>query len=238
MLFRSFDLMGEKMGCKLNDRDRADIESARNDGILKDVDEFRADLRAGAITVACSDGDQAEDLKNHLHKMIVSQCGFAREHAIGLNGGALVISPYSSLNNLAWYFPALVRSNTKNVVTRFLAWLAWPFLWCLGYFCLRQDWALIGNIGAAIQLKQIKTVVLYVHAPCGAAGLCGMSFRDQLRHLVAAKRRLKKMRAFNGVKFPCFVHVDYGLNGGGMPKKRTYFVDPQEIEDWLKKTSV
>ena len=66
-------------------------------------------------------------------------------------------------------------------------------------------------------LKGIGTVILYVHAPCGAAGLAGLTLVQQIAFLMRAKERVKEQSdEYNVI---CFVHVDYGEG-----RKRTYFI--------------
>lgn len=89
---------------------------------------------------------------------------------------------------------------------------------------LPADKVLLRDIKDAIFLKEMQTIVIYAHFPCGAAGLCGLTVLEQLDLLVKAKRRLKK--EFSEVKVACFFHVDY-TNG----RKRTYFISLQNWEE-------
>lgn len=66
------------------------------------------------------------------------------------------------------------------------------------------------------ELKGIGTVVLYAHAPCGAAGMAKLTLVHQIVYLMRAKERVKAIDTTN--KVICFVHVDYG------DRKRTYFI--------------
>ena len=75
---------------------------------------------------------------------------------------------------------------------------------------------IIDDIKGAMLLKGIKTIVLYAHAPCGAAGLCNLSVEQVIKFLVKAKEGLKS--AFADIKVACFFHVDWGDH------KRTYFI--------------
>ncbi|NQV89948.1 hypothetical protein HQ487_00900 [Candidatus Uhrbacteria bacterium] len=61
-------------------------------------------------------------------------------------------------------------------------------------------------------LKGIGTVVLYVHAPCGAAGLANLTIIHQIVYLMRAKERVKAIDTTN--KVCCFIHVDYGVDEG------------------------
>lgn len=85
---------------------------------------------------------------------------------------------------------------------------------------------LMKHIAGAMQLKKITTVVLYAHAPCGAAYLHGVSFDKVLDLLFGAKERIKK--AHPHAKVACFCHIADG------DKKRTYFVSR---DSWLSSRS-
>lgn len=74
-------------------------------------------------------------------------------------------------------------------------------------------------------LKGISTIVLYVHAPCGAAGLAGLTIVHQLHFLMASKARVQAIDTSNEVV--CFVHVDYDGN-----RKRTYFISRAKWETY------
>ena len=89
---------------------------------------------------------------------------------------------------------------------------------------LREDLVLLAHIRGAMVLKKIRTVVLYAHAPCGAAGLAGLSFERCIDLLMKAKARVKK--EIPGMKVACFCHVDR------KGKKRTYFVSKEKWEAW------
>lgn len=88
---------------------------------------------------------------------------------------------------------------------------------------MREDEVLLKNIGVARQLKEIDTVILYAHAPCGAAGAANMTFHNVLEYLMQAKTRLKRID--DKIKVACFCHIDYGDG-----KKRTYFVSRECFE--------
>lgn len=83
---------------------------------------------------------------------------------------------------------------------------------------------IIDDIKGAMLLKGIKTVVLYAHAPCGAAGLCRLNAGEVIEFLIKAKEELK--RVFLEIKVVCFFHVDWGDH------KRTYFISATK---WRKK---
>lgn len=89
-----------------------------------------------------------------------------------------------------------------------------------------EDRVMLKHIKQAIELKGITTIALYVHAPCGAAGLCRLDMRQVLDLLMEAKRRIKT--EMPGVTVACFCHVDNG-------KKRTYFVSRERYEEWKQR---
>ncbi|MBU0596739.1 hypothetical protein KJ641_04020 [Patescibacteria group bacterium] len=88
---------------------------------------------------------------------------------------------------------------------------------------------LVNQIAVGQKIKDMNTVVLCTHAPCGVAGLCGMDINAVLDHLVEAKQDLKE-RLGETTKIACFLHVDYGDG-----KKRSYFVSASR---WLKYRSM
>lgn len=83
------------------------------------------------------------------------------------------------------------------------------------------------HINVAVDLKNIHTVVLYVHAPCGAAGICHFDAKKVLDLLVQAKENVKLIRG--DIKVICFVHVDWGEG-----KKRTYFLSQGKWNEYNK----
>ncbi len=102
--------------------------------------------------------------------------------------------------------------------------------------CAKKDGAVfLRHVKAASRLKGMRTVVLYVHAPCGVAYGSKLDFWEVLRLLVEAKLRLRHQRGLRKLKIACFVHVDY--NGNALAagiKKRTYFVDRAVASEFLK----
>lgn len=84
---------------------------------------------------------------------------------------------------------------------------------------------LLEDVRDARRMKNINTIALYVHAPCGKANACDISVIETLNLLMAAKEQIKKEN--DGVKVACFFHVDYANE-----KKRTYFISRHK---WLEK---
>lgn len=90
-----------------------------------------------------------------------------------------------------------------------------------------EDLVLLHHLDVARDLKEINTVVLYAHAPCGAAALYNLNFFQVIRYLIEAKNLLKQ--GDHDIKVACFCHIDYGDG-----KKRTYFVSREQFDRWRK----
>lgn len=89
------------------------------------------------------------------------------------------------------------------------------------------DLVLLEQIEQSFKLKGANTLVLYVHAPCGAALLNNLNFVDMLVHLFEAKDRIKGHFSWKiGLKVVCFCQIDYG------DKKLTYFVSREKFTTW------
>lgn len=222
---------------QLTQPDRLDIEDACDHEVLNELDQSKLKLGDGLILGgACPDADQLPDMLRDLSPFVTAQTKNSadRIHTIAVNGGALVLSFWSPLSNLARFLLDFLREPCLHSIGRVFYTICWPLIWFLG-FTLRQDVPLMINIWMAVKLKGIKIVGLVIHAPCGAAAACKMSFADQVQHLIRAKRRLKKIPAFKGIKFPCFCHVDYGFPDTvqNRPQKVTYFIKTSVAWGWL-----
>ncbi len=73
------------------------------------------------------------------------------------------------------------------------------------------------------ELKGIGTVILYVHAPCGAARLANLNLVQQICYLIRAKERVKEQNS--DLNVVCFVHIHHEDG-----RRRTYFISR---ENWL-----
>jgi len=88
---------------------------------------------------------------------------------------------------------------------------------------------LLSQIRQAMALKSATTIVLYVHAPCGAAKLRKLSFSQVLDHLFLAKTTVKQRFARRkNLRLICFVQIDYSEE----KKKRTYRISRKKWQDW------
>jgi len=214
---------------KMSQKDLELIRYLREEGVLQEVREQRLNFENGVISLPCSDGDQSHDWRTHLGGLVARQRGEVRDHVVALNGGgALLLSPASPLRTLAPVLPKMLLEGSDW--PKCVLYIAALFLGLIG-FMLRQDLVVLANIWGAIKLKNIKTVVMQLHFPCGAAGLCHMTAWEQLDHLVRAKQRLK--RVFKQIRVPCFVHVDWPEDEGSKHRRRTYFVKTSELRSWL-----
>lgn len=88
-----------------------------------------------------------------------------------------------------------------------------------------EDRVILQHLRDAQALKGIDLVMLYAHAPCGAAGLAGLDLRGVVKLLMAAKTRIKE--EIPSLKVAVFIHMDWGDG-----KKRTYFVSRDRWENW------
>ncbi len=103
------------------------------------------------------------------------------------------------------------------------------------YRDFKVDELLLTHITQAVGMKDIHTVVLYVHAPCGAAGMAGLNVVQQLMHLARAKERVLELGL--DIKVVNKVHVDYGtLRENPARRRRTYFISRNKwIAYWQEK---
>lgn len=106
-----------------------------------------------------------------------------------------------------------------------------------GALLISPDWpdssaagdVFIKHIVQAEELKRIKTVALFTHIPCGAAGMVRWGVARVIDQLIAAKLRIKEQ--IPETKVICLLHVDWSkCNGGDDPRKRTYHI---KKEKWL-----
>lgn len=83
------------------------------------------------------------------------------------------------------------------------------------------------EIATASDLKHIKATALYTHTPCGIADALDITIGRSLNRLVTAKQRIDESNLH--LQVACFFHVDYGQG-----KKRSYYVSPERLDEWLK----
>ncbi len=124
--------------------------------------------------------------------------------------GLQICRPHSPrVHTFAWNGGALRLDNTIDIGNVFSVFLQ--------------------EILDACVLKDIGTVALYAHYPCGKAALAHMTLLDVLRSLIRAKFAVKQARNNEG-SVACFFHVNYlGDDIDKNPRKRTYFVDVKKF---------
>ncbi len=86
------------------------------------------------------------------------------------------------------------------------------------------DTGLMYDLALVHAKKKIKTVALYVHAPCAIAEIASMSFAEIISEAFAAKQRIKS--ELPGMKVAVFCHIDNGTC------KKTWFVCRQRWEEY------
>lgn len=92
------------------------------------------------------------------------------------------------------------------------------------------DEFLLEQIADAHVMKDIHTVILMVHAPCGAAKKGKIDVIQELAYLVRAERRVNALMPQLNVS--SFIDVHYP-NGN----KKILFVNPDAFETWLQTQS-
>lgn len=93
------------------------------------------------------------------------------------------------------------------------------------------DLVFLEQIGDARTLKNINTVALYGHGPCGAAAMCNLDLTMVIALQMRAKEKIKALN--NGVKVAPFFHIDYGNE-----RKRTYFLCQKSWQEWANDNGV
>jgi hypothetical protein len=94
------------------------------------------------------------------------------------------------------------------------------------------DQVLLENIREAVRLKDIFTVAVYVHAPCGKAKSASLDFADVIGLAVDAKRRIRDEVRVSGLKVAAFCHVDWEDG------KRTYHISAEAWDQWSQSPPV
>ncbi len=95
------------------------------------------------------------------------------------------------------------------------------------------DRLLIYGIKTGPEMKQIKTVVIVPHWPCGMAKLCNLDFIRTLELSMNGKARLKRELTHAVKEIVVCLHVDYGENKQGERIMRTYHIDQQKWLRWI-----
>ncbi len=95
----------------------------------------------------------------------------------------------------------------------------------------KDDEVLLKHIAQAYSIKGTPTIILYSHAPCGAARVHNLSIVDVVELMLAAKDRLKAL--FDNLQVIPKLHVDWAT-GESQMKKNSYFVSREQFVAWRK----
>ncbi len=90
---------------------------------------------------------------------------------------------------------------------------------------------LLGHARNAMKMKEMDTLILKCHAPCGAAAAAGLDFHAVLGRTFEGKRYAKKH--IPDIHVVCFVQIDFGDRRPPETRKRTYAVTLHDWEDYL-----
>lgn len=99
---------------------------------------------------------------------------------------------------------------------------------CPLYRKTHADEFLLEQIADAHEMKDINTVILMVHAPCGAAKKGHISVVEELAYLVRAKKRIKQLMP--QLQTSTFIDVHFPDQ-----QKKILYVNPEAFENWYKK---
>ncbi|MEK7624877.1 MAG: hypothetical protein AAB467_00835 [Patescibacteria group bacterium] len=232
------------MSGTLSAEDAAWISAAREARVLEHIREKNPQFKDGVIPMFCPDADRTE-MRKHLDKLVARETDGKppRVHPLTSHGAALALPWQSPLSNLSPFLFGFLtdRRVFRNWFWRAFIYITFPLWWIVGRVA-RIDIFFLIKFWWAIDHKGIKAVVLYIHAPCGAAGQCGISFLEQLRYLILAKRRLKRRLELLGITVTCLCHVDYGntadgYSGDEKEHPNTYFIRTHKAEAWLEHLS-
>jgi hypothetical protein len=88
----------------------------------------------------------------------------------------------------------------------------------------------LDQIKDAREWKNIDTVVLEAHGPCGAAGFFGVSLEQCLALQIGAKKNVRRLN--KGIQVSCFFPVFDG------EKQKTFFFSREKWEPWAQKRGI
>ncbi len=191
-------------------------------GIILGVAPHRLNLKGGVIVVTCGDGDHFFDVIWHLLTV------YLQSHLPWACRLPLKIGFF--LPFIIWWF---LSPRTHMLVLNGGACLLSPCWPKHETFDIGR--ALEEQVRVATDLKDIWQVILYAHAPCGAAG--SMLPKEQVAHLMEAKMRIKGLDP--RYKVACFMHLCFDDAAStwrrirqvlGL-KRRTYFVSREAWEN-------
>lgn len=202
--------------------DSSVLEMAIADGALEKVnrEKIQTEANGEGLLVGCADGDQRGDTEDHLKSK-----GLHRRHEILSNGGPLSLGPGSPARSLNTMLKEFAVDITKEDWYGWMVRLFGVVLTVVG--CLiRLDLVQLVQIYTGLKLKRMGVIILMPHVPCGVAGYYNLDVVAQLRNVIGAKRRLKRL--FPNKRIMLLIHVDWS-NGD----RRTYRFSADTMEAWL-----
>lgn len=201
---------------ELSAREVALIRQLRQDGVLRDVDPKKFETQR-LVMVTCADGDRLPEILSYHGRLVglgSASSGNPCHQTFALNGGGLLLAHESPLVHPRHHVETLLR---------------------------KQIQAAIDMKGLALNGR--PTVILYTHAPCGAAGAAKMSILQQLTTLAQAKNGHKAIEATEmtpeemrekGWRMPLFFHVHFPATASKSACDRSYCVSSRIFYEWLK----
>ncbi|MEK9183358.1 MAG: hypothetical protein AAB849_02515, partial [Patescibacteria group bacterium] len=164
---------------------------------------------AGVVVVACGDGHRLPEIVTFHRRLAETNGGDATPngcctHFVTLNGGALLLATESPVANQG----------------------------------LQEDRVVYNHIRAAISLKRLDTngarptVLLYTHAPCGAAAIHHLDLVEQMELVTGAKIRLKNRH--RDWRVICCVHIDFPAEGKKPGKGRSYTFSTKDFLKYMR----
>jgi len=207
---------------KMTEFDRTVLEKAVRDGILEKVDGEKIvhDINGEGQLIACSDGDQHDDMEDHLHRK-----GLHRRHTILVAGGPLALGPGSPARSLNSLFAEFVIYTTKDRKIGWFMRLLRPLLTLIGHL-MRIDLFLLVQIFLGITKKMMLVVILMMHVPCAIAGDYHLDVVEQFKLVIGAKKRIKKKFTNNRVML--LIHVDWGND-----TRNTFRFSGEKTLEWI-----
>lgn len=150
-----------------------------------------------------------------------------KPHLIDLSNGAIVV-PCADCDQMDHVYEQVRKLCTiQNLLPRIHMLTANG-----GAMVLSPDWpdpagqrkaeTLKEEIIEAREMKDIFTVLLFCHAPCGKASKLNMTVETTIRHLLKAKQVVKGMHPRNFVR--CIIQVDWQEQAVDRPEKEIYFI--------------
>lgn len=94
---------------------------------------------------------------------------------------------------------------------------------------LREDLVLMKNICESVDMKEIETIVIYTHFPCGAATKANLTVENQIQLLIDAKDLIKSsVPKEKNIKVSCFIQINWPDG-----RKRSYHLSRKKWQQFI-----